>query len=120
MPLDFIAFFTTLLVLAVIGFGPALWVLDQNERRLPLSLGIAPVVGFTLIQILGFPLVRFIGPVQVWAYPLTIVLLCMSAALVFVQTRQQGTLKIAWTSERVWWLAVGLVLVCSLVLLAPF
>ena len=73
-----IGFFVVLIALAAIGLGPSLWLLSAGQRWRGHVLAIAPTIGYALIGLLGFPLVRYVGPVQSWSWPVTLALLVVS------------------------------------------
>lgn len=82
MILESIAVVFCVLVLSLIGIGPALWIMVSSERPLTFAAGIAPVIGYAVIGLISFPLVRYIGPAHIWAWPVTIGLVIVSLLLV--------------------------------------
>ncbi len=78
---------STLLVFGVyglIGLGPATLVVGERPGRLPQVLALAPVLGYALLALLAFPLVRFVGPASRWAWPLAL-LLGVASLVVFLR-----------------------------------
>ena len=103
-----IGYFVSLLLLFVIGIGPAL-LLAEAHRRLAYAVGMAPAVGLTIISLLGFPLARWVAPVQVWALPVTLVLVLTSLALAW-GTRQRWQIALRAAGRgRGWQVALGVV-----------
>jgi hypothetical protein len=85
---DWLGFLVDLAALAGIGFGPALWFLAPGPGRVVQALGLAPALGMVFIGLVEPLAVIYLGPVQVWAVPLTLVLLVASAAAVVVHWRR--------------------------------
>jgi hypothetical protein len=84
---------STLLVLAMyglIGLGPATLLVGERPGRLPQVLALAPVLGYGLIALLAFPLVRFVGPATHWAWPLALLLGVGSLALFLRHDRRRA------------------------------
>ena len=61
----FLGIIVNLLVFTVIGIGPALFLLS-DEQRIEISLAIAPTMGFTLCSVFGTYLVLLDFPVSKW------------------------------------------------------
>ncbi len=84
-----LGFVATVLVLGLIGLGPALWLVTKGgAHRLRWATGIAPTIGLGLVGLLGFPLIRWVAPAQRWALPLTLVLVIVSLVLVLWDARR--------------------------------
>lgn len=78
------------LLLAAIGFGPAYALTRGRPERLIAAAAFAPVLALALVLIPSFPLIRYVAPVQQWAWPVTGGLLAISLALLF---RERGELR---------------------------
>ena len=78
------------LLLTAIGFGPAYLLTRGRPERLFAAAGFAPVLALALVVIAAFPLVRYLAPVEKWAWPATGALLAISLALLF---RERATLR---------------------------
>jgi hypothetical protein len=111
-------FFVCLLLLAGIGFGPSTWALPAGERRLAHVAAIAPAVGYALIGLLGFPLVRYVGPAQSWSWPVTVALLLisLSSAALYWLRRPRPTFE---APSRQVWATLGVSALVLLVLCGP-
>jgi|GEM_PF-2201577 hypothetical protein len=107
-----------LLILTLLGLGPALWFLRGRVGGLTDALGIAPALGTAIVGLLVFPFARFGGPVETWALALLLVSGAVSLALVFWQYRfyREEITRLAWRNIA---LGASFVLLCCLVLLAP-
>lgn len=70
-----------LLVYALMGLGPTALLVGERPGRLGQTLALAPSLGYGLVALLAFPLVRFIGPATAWAWPLALVLVAVSLVL---------------------------------------
>ncbi len=81
MAAEILGFFVGLVLLLAAGLGPSLWLVRCGRRRVLYALGLAPTVAFALMGILAFPLVRFVGPVSLWAMSVTAGLLLVSVFL---------------------------------------
>ena len=103
------------ILLGVTGIGPALWMLSRHERPLELAVYVAPTVGLALVSLIGFPLVRFVGPIQTWAIAAAVALVIVSIILLVIFRK-----RIGFGSFQVPWKTVGLeslfFLVCVVVL----
>lgn len=84
-------FVATVFVLGWIGLGPALWLVTRSGQRLPQAAAIAPTIGLGLIGLIGFPLIRWVAPVQLWALPVTVVLVLVSLALLLWDVKRRGS-----------------------------
>lgn len=106
------------LLLALMGTGPALWLL-ANEQRFSHRLAVAPALGYALLVIAGFPLSRYVGPVNVWAWPATLAVIAASLLLAGVVWRRQpgARRKIAHPALAI--AVVSFFLMCGLVLVSP-
>src|SRR5437867_11243816 len=69
-----ISLFVCLTILLLLGLGPALWVVPIHGKQLLVAAAIAPACGLPIIATMGFPLIRYVGPVQEWVWPVTIAL----------------------------------------------
>jgi len=119
MILEMFGLFTSLFVLMLIGLGPALGLMSLGSKRVIYAFGLAPAIGFAILVLIGFPLVRYVAPVSDWAWPITIGLTVVSCLLVYVDWRQhRGDYEIL----RHWRSVLGLVslfLVGYLILSVP-
>jgi hypothetical protein len=90
----------TFAVLGIIGAGPALWLSGQRDALWSPALYIAPTLGFAIVTLVGFPLVRFVAPTQVWAIPALLLLAVMSTilAVVFVARYKPAVQPVRWQS----------------------
>lgn len=70
-----------MLVLGLVGIGPALQLVPIQPNQVRFALAISPILGFVILEIIGLPLVRYLAPVQTWALPVTILLIGISVAL---------------------------------------
>lgn len=112
--------FVQLLILILIGFGPALWLLPVNGNRLARALATAPALGFSVSMILSFPLARFVGPIKMWAWPVAIGLIAISVGLVWLalkRTDYRSMLKAVRAREV--WLEASIVLAGAAILVSP-
>jgi hypothetical protein len=101
MWLETLGFFATWAMLALIGFGPAVLALRQAPQRLSYAGAVAPAVGLAIISLLGLPLVRYVGPVREWAWPVTGLLVVVSLVLVardWQQRRVEYAALMTWRS----------------------
>lgn len=108
--------FAVLAVLTAVGIGPALCCTGRRPR-LSLALALAPALGLAIVGILSFPLLRWVGPLRMWALPLAGILATASAVLVLragkkLAPRSFGRLALPVAA----WLGCVLVLVLPLVL----
>lgn len=107
------------LLLTIIGWGPSLWLLPRIEKRMVYALGSAPAVGFSIIALIGFPLVRYIAPVRVWALPATIALVVLSLVLVALHLRTVWFAFFKSLSVSATLVLFGFVLVSYVALVSP-
>jgi len=93
----FLGIIINLLAFTVIGFGPALFLLS-NEKRIEISLAIAPTMGFILCSVFGTYLVLLDFPVSEWAILWLTVSSVVSLALCCASIRkiQQGLGTTSW------------------------
>lgn len=106
------------ILLGIVGVGPALWMLSKCAQPWDIAIYVAPALGLALFTLIGFPLVRFVGPIQSWALPATIALVIISLILTAIFWRRRGFVK----SSIPWKLLIfesALFLVCTIVLAAP-
>lgn len=107
-----------LLVYGLMGLGPAAWLVGERPGRLGQILALAPTLGYGLVALLAFPLVRFVGPATAWAWPLALVLVVSSLVLFVRHDRGRAWAEIR--CERRCFLARGVfVVVLWLTLMAP-
>ena len=107
------------IILFAIGFGPAVWLVTLDEKRLAYAAAIAPILGLSLIGLLGFTLIRFVGPARAWAAAVTLLLLAFSlgcVALDWSRRREEYRSFVEWRSLFV---TAGLVLLAGLLLAGP-
>ena len=78
------------LVLAAIGAGPAYALTRGRPERLFAAAAFAPVLALAFVVIIAFPLVRYVAPVEKWAWPVTGALVAISLALLF---RERAALR---------------------------
>jgi hypothetical protein len=81
MLLPAIAILVCLLLLVLIGLGPALWLTAGADLGLEQAMTMAGPVGLALLSVVGFPLVRFVAPATRWAWPVTLGLILISMSL---------------------------------------
>lgn len=105
--------------LAVIGLGPTLFLIGSSNKRVAYSLGIAPVVGFCLVALLGFPLARFVAPVRLWALPFTLLLGTASLLLTGLDIRAHPESYRDLLRARSTIAVVLIALICYMILVAP-
>jgi hypothetical protein len=112
-----LAVLASVIVLGLMGVGPALWLMT-GERRVVQALAAAPALGFALLAIIGFPLVRFVGPVRMWAWPLTIICITASLTIGFIDWRRRRTeyQRIRLGSSLA---NLGFMFLCGLILISP-
>lgn len=111
--------FAAFFVLALIGWGPSLLILNPGENRVAFSLALAPAMGYVILLILGLPLVRYIAPVQSWGLALTLVLVVASLVIVVRDARtDRGEYTRTAKSHGVW-LGSGATLLCLALLASP-
>jgi hypothetical protein len=67
-----------------------------GDKFIPYSTALAPVVGYALMALVSFPLLRFVGPIRDWAIPLTALLLLGSGILVFLAVRRGAFAQMDW------------------------
>ena len=93
----FLGIIINLLAFTVIGIGPALFLLS-DEKRIEISLVIAPTLGFTLCSVFGTYLVLLDFSVSEWAVAWLTVSSVVSLALCFASTRKikQGLGTTSW------------------------
>ncbi len=113
-----LVFFLCLLALFGIGLGPALWLLDAHHHGRLLALAAAPALALAIMDIIGFPLVVYVAPVRIWAWPVTLLLLAISMVLVWAHRRRWPSSSAGATLRRVWVWPLVYLATC-LVLLSP-
>lgn len=69
------------LVLTWLGLGLSVTLMARGERRLMYAVAAAPTVGLGIVTLLGFPLYRFVAPMQVLSVPLALGIGMLSTAL---------------------------------------
>ena len=99
MLFETLGFFAGFIMLTLIGLGPAVLALRRTERRLAYAGAVAPAVGLALMTLLGLPLVRYVGPVRVWVWPMTGLLVVISLALAARDWQQR---RAEWTAMATW------------------
>jgi hypothetical protein len=115
---EFIGYFWCLAVLWLVGLGPALFCIRAGARRLAYAFAAAPALGFAIFSLISFPLVRYLAPVHVWAWPAAAATMAASLALIVVDWRRRRAEYAALASR--WTLpAIGLVVLCNFVLAIP-
>ncbi len=107
------------IILFAIGFGPALWLVAFDKKRLAYAAAIAPILGLSFIGLFGFTLIRFVGPARVWAWPLTLVLLLVSLGCVLFDWARHREDYRTFTAWRSLLGSALLVLVAGLLLTGP-
>jgi len=85
---DTLGFLVGLAALGAIGAGPALWLLAPGPRRVALALAIGPALGLVILGLLERLLIMWVGPVALWAVPVTIALLAVSAGAAALHWRR--------------------------------
>lgn len=114
-------FFVMLALLTAIGLGPALFVVAAADRRAArglYALGMAPTMGMVVVGLLSFLLVRYVAPIEVWAWPFLIVLLLFSGVLVAFDwwKHRQDYATLSW---RAFLGPAGFILLLCLLLVSP-
>lgn len=66
-----------------IGIGVAIWMFSPRMRQ-STALAFAPVIGFSLVAVIGSWLVNSDHPVQEWGWPLTLILLGINLVLLIL------------------------------------
>lgn len=119
MILEALGIVVTGMVLTLIGFGLASWLVTPSEKGIAYTLGISPAVGLAIQIIVGFPLVRYVAPVHQWALPVTLILIGLSGTAAAIRWRRVQSLSpVGWDRTSV--LAVAAcVSVCFLALALP-
>src|ERR1700730_15501159 len=78
-----LGFFFNLIVMAVVGAGPSLFLI-RGKDRWGVALGVCPVVGLVLISVAGTGLTLLDLPVSRWSRPLFIVGTLISIILILL------------------------------------
>lgn len=108
----FIAFFA----LWIIGLGPIIWLSrDWSPSQTNATLGLAAGFGVTLVTIIAFPLYRYVGPVNIWGWPVFALMLLVSTIMVWFK-KETVTSLINRDSET---LALALGVVGSALIVLP-
>ena len=111
--------FVCLGVLWTIGLGPALWLNRRHPSRLVYSAAMAPAIGYALIGLLAFPLVRFVAPASAWTYPVTTLLVILSLALAALDWRYRPWSFKQLVPRRAAQVVIGLTLLVYAALASP-
>jgi hypothetical protein len=111
--------FADLLILTLLGLGPALWFMKDQPRRVVYALSLAPSVGFAMVLLVAFPVVRFLGPIQNWAWIITLVLIAAGMAYIARNRLLRVELSDFARDWRQWAAPAGLMAVCMLALASP-
>lgn len=119
MVIEALGILVTFFLSALIGLGPALWFVKDNPTRLGYGFGISPIVGYVILGLLGFPLARYLGPVQDWALWVTFLLLTASLVLAGWQLRGHAAQVRAFLTRRLVLGSVAFLLGCFVLLSAP-
>lgn len=104
------------LVLGAIGSAPAWLLAPRTPDRVGLAWGLAPVCGLAVIGLLGYPLLRLLGPLHGWSRPFLLTAAVLSHFLFWLLRRRAG----AGPSRRLPWAAAAILGVCVVLLAAPF
>jgi hypothetical protein len=117
--LETIGFFLCFSILAIIGFGPAIWFVTTESKRLYYALALAPALGYALLGFVSLPLVRYVAPVKEWAWPVTLGMFVISIGLSFFELRRtdityRSNIRLTTTA-----LALGFFLICAGILVVP-
>src|SRR5581483_7882749 len=119
MVFETIGFFVIFFLLGIIGLGPALLALETNEKRILYAFALAPAVGYVIILLLGFPLVRYAGTIPVWAIPLTVVGVLVTLAILLFDIRKNPSPYRVFLREQMTLPVIAFFIVCYLVIPAP-
>ena len=94
---DLFSFVLLLGLLTIIGVGPLVWLTAPN---LPTKFApaLAPAAGLAVINLLAFPLVRYVAPAQAWAGPLAAGLAVLSLVLLALDWRRRPQ-RYAWVQD---------------------
>lgn len=111
-------FLAAFVALTLIGLGPALWLANSQDRQWNMPFYIAPSIGLALVELIGFPLVRYLGPIQLWAVPATFGAIVVSVVLVLLNRNKYGTVLKSARWNRII-LTGGYLGACFLILAAP-
>jgi hypothetical protein len=118
MWVEFVGYLWSLAVLWLVGLGPALFCFRGGPRRVAFAFAAAPALGWAIFSLVGFPLVRYLAPVHVWAWPAATGAVIVSLALTAADWRRNraeyAVLASRWTLP-----IVGLVILCTCVLAIP-
>jgi hypothetical protein len=73
--------FGILAVVGVIGLPGALWLSRESGGRLPgfPALALSPALGIAVAALVAAPAYMFVGPAEVWAWPMLLILIGVSA-----------------------------------------
>ena len=116
--IDFYSFFLILIWLTIIGVGPIVWLIPP-ARSARYALALAPAMGLAIISLAAFPLVRYMAPVQAWAWPASVGLALFSLALVTLDWRQHPQRYGALRGWRSYAPVIVCLLLCTLVVASP-
>ena len=115
---DFLGFVLLFGLLTIIGAGPGVW-LTAPSLPTKFALALAPAVGLAVINLLAFPLVRYVGPAQAWTWPVAAGLAGISLALLALDGRQRPS-RYAWVRDwRSHFVVTTGLLACTLLLASP-
>ncbi len=106
-------------LMTLIGVGPALTLLPRSEKQFVYACGIAPALGFALVGIAGFPMVRHVAPVNVWAFPFAGLLVASSLALLVLWWRNVARAVALGAQARALIVPILIFLICYLLLVSP-
>ncbi|NOX63185.1 MAG: hypothetical protein GXP42_14765 [Chloroflexi bacterium] len=119
MVIEAIGSFLIVIVLFLIGIGPALWLVAPGEKRIAYAAAIAPILGLSFIGLVGFTLLRFVGPARIWVWPLTLILFVSSVIGVAFDWRRRREDYRSFEGWRSLFASAVLVLLCAGVLAGP-
>jgi hypothetical protein len=79
--------FVAVIGLGLVGVGPALWLLEPQTKPRGIAIYIAPALGLAIVGLVGFPLVRYVGPIQQSGHAAALILVLISAVLAVTYLR---------------------------------
>jgi hypothetical protein len=118
-----LGFCVTLMVMAVLGAGPSLFMV-RGKDRWGVALGICPVVGLVLISVVGTDLTLLDLPVSRWSTPASIVGALISVLLILLsvlsdRTAHPGRTVLPAVSRRQLTVPVGVFLITCALAMTP-
>lgn len=106
------------LLATLVGLGPAVWLTHGSKQTPRGAVYLAPTLGLAILNLLGFPFVRYVGAIQDWSGIATAGLVLVSLTLVVGYWKYAG-LSIRAARWKLFTWEIVFVLACLIVLTAP-